>query len=81
MDFAFKKLQQSAEESTGESDIIAYVQEKKQVMRSSTQFVETAREIRKKEGESFKVLREEMKKSNKTQDPIFSQWEKYMKGR
>lgn len=81
MDFAFKKLQQCADESTGESDIIAYVQEKKQVMRSSTQFVETAREIRKKESESFKLLREEMKKSNKTQDPMFSQWEKYMKGR
>ncbi len=81
MDFAFKKLQQSADEGTGESDIIAYVQEKKQVMRSSTQYVETAREIKKKESESFKVLREEIKKSTKTQDPMFSQWEKYMKGR
>lgn len=81
MDFSFKKLQQSADESTGESDIVAYVQEKKQVMRSSVQFVESAREIKKKESESFKVLREEIKKSNKTKDPMFSQWEKFMKGR
>jgi len=81
MDFAFNKLRQFVDEGEGEADIIAYVQEKKQVMRSSPQFVETAREIKKKESEFFKVLREEIKKNEKTQNPMFSHWEKYLKGR
>lgn len=78
---AFQKLRQFAEDESVTGDVAGFVKEKKIVMRSNRQFLEVARELKKKESAAFDLLKSEMKKQGKKNDPIFSCWDKYLKGR
>gem|GEM_PF-1762060 len=78
---AFQKLRQFADETSESGDIKGYVQEKKIVMRSNKQFVDVARAMKKKESATFDALKQGLKKSGKINDPVFSCWDKYLKGR
>jgi len=78
---ALQKLRQFADETGESSDIAGYVKEKKQIMRSNKEFVDVARELKKKESATFDALKQELKKLGKVNDPVFSCWDKYLKGR
>lgn len=79
--YNYQKLIRAYEEVKEGSDIVAFVQEKKKILRSNKHYIETAKKIKQHTEEKFKAIQKEFKKGGKLEVNLPEEWKKIMKGR